>query len=209
MPISAASVSALLTKEPSQIKLSTLIALCTALQCTPERPFRDRHHPGRGLRGSAATDRNGAAGGQRSGAFDAADVTGNRNGRPIMGKRQRDCVECGAPVGFREREHRCRCMRLRREQSAKARCPGCGSDRVLVAETGRCVPCARGDVVIAAGKSGSAARSYVGRARKRTELAAARSMCPRCGKPGYVRGPPGGADVVRARVRRRILPGSA
>jgi len=39
MPISAASVSALLTKEPSQIKLSTLIALCTALQCTPNDLF--------------------------------------------------------------------------------------------------------------------------------------------------------------------------
>jgi putative transcriptional regulator len=35
LELSAASVSALLTKEPSQIKMSTLIALCTALQCTP------------------------------------------------------------------------------------------------------------------------------------------------------------------------------
>jgi DNA-binding Xre family transcriptional regulator len=35
LELSAASVSVLLTKEPSQIKLSTLIALCTALQCTP------------------------------------------------------------------------------------------------------------------------------------------------------------------------------
>lgn len=39
MQISAASVSALLTKEPSQIKLSTLIALCTALECTPDDLF--------------------------------------------------------------------------------------------------------------------------------------------------------------------------
>lgn len=37
--MSAASVSALLTKEPSQVKLSTLIALCTALQCTPDDLF--------------------------------------------------------------------------------------------------------------------------------------------------------------------------
>jgi len=35
MHISAASVSALLTKQPSQLKLSTLTALCTALECTP------------------------------------------------------------------------------------------------------------------------------------------------------------------------------
>lgn len=35
LELSAASVSALLTKEPSQVKMSTLVALCTALQCTP------------------------------------------------------------------------------------------------------------------------------------------------------------------------------
>lgn len=39
LDMSAASVSALFTKEPSQIKLSTLIALCTALQCTPDDLF--------------------------------------------------------------------------------------------------------------------------------------------------------------------------
>jgi DNA-binding Xre family transcriptional regulator len=37
--MSAASVSALFTKEPTQIKLSTLIALCTALGCTPDDLF--------------------------------------------------------------------------------------------------------------------------------------------------------------------------
>jgi putative transcriptional regulator len=39
MQMSAASVSALLTKEPSQVKLTTLIALCTALECTPNDLF--------------------------------------------------------------------------------------------------------------------------------------------------------------------------
>jgi putative transcriptional regulator len=34
LDMSAASVSALFTKEPSQVKLSTLAALCTALDCT-------------------------------------------------------------------------------------------------------------------------------------------------------------------------------
>ena len=37
--LSAASVSALMTKEPSQVKLSTLAALCTALECTPNDLF--------------------------------------------------------------------------------------------------------------------------------------------------------------------------
>jgi DNA-binding Xre family transcriptional regulator len=33
--LSSASVSALLTGQPSQLKLTTLAGLCTALQCTP------------------------------------------------------------------------------------------------------------------------------------------------------------------------------
>lgn len=37
--LSSASVLALLTKEPNQVKLSTLIALCTTLDCTPNDLF--------------------------------------------------------------------------------------------------------------------------------------------------------------------------
>lgn len=39
LEMSSASVSALLTKQPNQIKLSTLIALCTALECSPNDLF--------------------------------------------------------------------------------------------------------------------------------------------------------------------------
>lgn len=35
LEMSAASVSALLTKQPAQVKLATLAALCTALECSP------------------------------------------------------------------------------------------------------------------------------------------------------------------------------
>jgi len=35
LQLSSASVSALLTRQPSQVKLDTLAALCTALDCTP------------------------------------------------------------------------------------------------------------------------------------------------------------------------------
>jgi DNA-binding Xre family transcriptional regulator len=35
LELSSASVSALLTKQPAQVKLSTLAALCTALECMP------------------------------------------------------------------------------------------------------------------------------------------------------------------------------
>jgi putative transcriptional regulator len=37
--LSSASISALLTKQPSQVKLETLAALCTALDCTPNDLF--------------------------------------------------------------------------------------------------------------------------------------------------------------------------
>jgi putative transcriptional regulator len=33
--LSLASVSAMLTRQPAQVKLETLAALCTALECTP------------------------------------------------------------------------------------------------------------------------------------------------------------------------------
>lgn len=39
LELSSASVSALFTKEPSQVKLTTLVALCTALECTPNDLF--------------------------------------------------------------------------------------------------------------------------------------------------------------------------
>ncbi len=39
LQLSSASVSALFTKEPAQVKLDTLIALCTALECTPNDLF--------------------------------------------------------------------------------------------------------------------------------------------------------------------------
>lgn len=35
LQMSSASVSALFSKQPSQVKLDTLAALCTALNCTP------------------------------------------------------------------------------------------------------------------------------------------------------------------------------
>ncbi len=39
LELSAASVSALFAGEPAQVKLSTLAALCTALDCTPNDLF--------------------------------------------------------------------------------------------------------------------------------------------------------------------------
>ena len=56
LELSSASVSALFAREPAQVKLSTLAALCTALECSPndlfevdatpvQRPARRRLRP--------------------------------------------------------------------------------------------------------------------------------------------------------------------
>jgi DNA-binding Xre family transcriptional regulator len=39
LELSSASVSALFSKQPAQVKLDTLAAICTALQCTPSDLF--------------------------------------------------------------------------------------------------------------------------------------------------------------------------
>jgi len=39
LELSSASVSALFTKTPAQVKLTTLAALCTALECSPNDLF--------------------------------------------------------------------------------------------------------------------------------------------------------------------------
>lgn len=103
-----------------------------------------------------------------------------------MGKRQRDCIDCGAPVGYLAREYCCRCTRRLREHAAKARCPSCSLDRALMPATGQCVLCSRR--CRECGRLMRFREEVVCRpCRKQAELAAARSTCPRCGKPGYLR----------------------
>jgi hypothetical protein len=103
-----------------------------------------------------------------------------------MGKKQRDCAGCGAPVGIIGRERCCLCERKIRETAAKAECPGCGKHRVLQDETGRCVLCSRccrecGHPV--RGRNAVACRAC----RRMMQQNAAKEPCPRCGKPGYLR----------------------
>jgi putative transcriptional regulator len=65
--LSSASVSALFSKEPSQVKLSTMSALCTALQCTPNDlfDFDTAARPGAGTGGAPGTDELGHVAGIR------------------------------------------------------------------------------------------------------------------------------------------------
>ena len=103
-----------------------------------------------------------------------------------MGKRQRDCAECGGPVGFIGRELCCHCLRRVREAAAKAPCAGCGKDRVLLTETGRCVRCSR-RCSRCAGPVRAAGATVCRPCQRRAEREAAKSVCPRCAKPGFLR----------------------
>jgi len=103
-----------------------------------------------------------------------------------VGKRQRDCTDCGAPVGYRDRLVCCRCHRRRAEQAAKTSCPGCGRQRVLQPATGRCVLCSR--VCARCGHPVRAVSATLCRdCRRKAEREAARRPCPRCGRGGYLR----------------------
>jgi hypothetical protein len=103
-----------------------------------------------------------------------------------MGKKQRDCVTCGAPVGYLDRQHCCRCWRRLNEQEARATCLSCGRERVLQPDTGRCVICSR--VCVDCGHPvRSAQNSRCRDCRRKAEKTEVRQPCPRCGKPGYLR----------------------
>ena len=63
-----------------------------------------------------------------------------------MGKRQRDSVECGGPVGIIGRDLCCRCTARARDASAKQPCPDCSRSKVLVGRdrslrSRRCAQC--------------------------------------------------------------------
>ena len=103
-----------------------------------------------------------------------------------MGKRQRDCAGCGAPVGIIGREHCCRCWRKITEAAARTTCPGCGRQRVLRDDTGRCVLCSR--ACTQCGHPVRRADAALCRdCQRKARQAAAQRPCPRCGRPGYLR----------------------
>ena len=103
-----------------------------------------------------------------------------------MGKKQRDCAGCGAPVGIIGRQYCCLCWRKITEAAAKAVCPGCGKQRILQDDTGRCVLCSR-----ACTRCGHPVRrsdtALCRDCRRKARQQAARQPCPRCGRPGYLR----------------------
>jgi len=103
-----------------------------------------------------------------------------------MGKKQRDCAGCGAPVGIIGREHCCLCHRKITEAAVRTACPGCGKLRILQPDTRRCMLCSR-----ACGQCGHLVRrqdaALCRDCRRKARQAAAQQPCPRCGRPGYLR----------------------
>lgn len=103
-----------------------------------------------------------------------------------MGKRQRDCTGCGAPVGLIGRELCCRCTARRNDAAARSACPGCGSQRIVQPDTGRCITCSRTCIDCGhpvRGKTTERCRDC----RRKAEQQAAQRPCPRCRRPGYLR----------------------
>lgn len=103
-----------------------------------------------------------------------------------MGKKERDCSGCGAPVGIIGREYCCRCWRKITEAAARTTCPGCGKQRILQDDTGRCVLCSR--LCTQCGHPVRCEDAILCRdCRRKARQQAARRPCPRCGRPGYLR----------------------
>jgi len=103
-----------------------------------------------------------------------------------VGLKQSDCVGCGAPVGFIDRQYCCRCTARQKEAAARAACPRCGQQRVLQEDTGRCITCSR--VCTTCGhpvrdKTATLCRNC----SRKTQRDAAKAPCPRCSRPGYLR----------------------
>lgn len=103
-----------------------------------------------------------------------------------MGKRQRDCVTCGASVGIIGRELCCRCTAKQRDRATRQRCPDCDLNLVLEATTGRCIRCSR-RCAECGHKLRFSTSTLCKTCRRKADLRALQQRCPRCGKLGYLR----------------------
>ena len=97
-----------------------------------------------------------------------------------------ECARCGGGVGRKAEVLCCRCRAADRETGRRANCPNCKEFLRLDPTTGRCVRCSRtcadcGHVL----RFKSSVRCLA--CRRRSEAAAAKSPCPPCGRPGYIR----------------------
>jgi len=97
------------------------------------------------------------------------------------------CARCGRPAGIEGREHCARCHYVLAHRPDKQACPGCGQQKILNEQADRCVLCSR-TCTLCGAKAGRAGRQLCGQCSRRERRAQARQPCPRCGKPGRIRG---------------------
>lgn len=105
-----------------------------------------------------------------------------------MTARLGDCERCGRPVGVTGRTHCARCHYSLAHRRATQTCPVCGKQRVLAPGSDRCARCSR-TCSLCGAPVGRVGRTVCGTCARRARGARARQPCPRCGKPGYLRGP--------------------
>jgi len=116
-----------------------------------------------------------------------------------------DCARCGAGVGFKDETLCCRCRAGDREARLRAECPSCGEFLRLQSDTGRCVRCSR--VCIDCGHVLRFKASVRCRAcRRQADAIAAKSPCPRCGCPGFIRPETGWCGSCSRRPSPPLLP---
>ena len=77
-------------------------------------------------------------------------------------------------------------MRRIREADAKSTCPGCGKDRLLNVDTGRCKLCSH-RCAVCNGPLRLRHSTLCRACRRKAAAQAAKSPCPRCGRPGLLR----------------------
>lgn len=100
--------------------------------------------------------------------------------------RTADCARCGAGVGFKNQTLCHRCRAADDESHLRAACPSCGEFLRLQQATGRCVRCSRtcvdcGHVL----RFKDSVRCQT--CRRQADVVAAKSLCPRCGRAGFIR----------------------
>jgi Transposase, Mutator family/Cro/C1-type HTH DNA-binding domain len=187
----------------SQIKLSTLIALCTALECTPNDLFDidttpvERSLPGSTVRreGSPISDQQQPRHHRilrllQAWARRPIQRGGGRCPRCDQGRsmtvRSGACVHCGHGVARIERNLCARCHWAAQHAPLKQPCPRCGKHKALNSDTGRCATCSRAcrrcDAPVLLKD-----RDLCGRCHRRAQHEARKTDCPRCGKRGILR----------------------
>ncbi|MFL9659400.1 helix-turn-helix domain-containing protein [Streptomyces sp. PB17] len=158
LELSAASVSALFTKQPSQVKLSTLAALCAALDCTPgdlltlRAPVASPAPPPRGAPDLGTLPRNSPC--------------------PATGP-CRHC-DCTPPHNEPARGRRCRIP------GRQGQLLGLPPTAWLSPDTGRCVCCSR--TCATCGAARRSTQQQCAACKRRTAGKPGRGKCRHCGR---------------------------